>query len=59
MSSLDLGDVKRNFGFSLCAAPLSDSCPKILEQGGWSIRDWRIGVEDQSCSQSRTLEDEN
>ena len=32
-SSLDLRDVGRDFGFSLCAAPLSDSCPKILEQG--------------------------
>ena len=32
-SSLDLRDVGRDFGFSLCAAPLSDSCPKILEWG--------------------------
>ena len=39
MSSLDLQDVGRDFSFSLCAAPLSDSCPKILEQG-----DWKIGV---------------
>ena len=22
--------------------PLSDSCPKILEQGRWEIGDWRI-----------------
>ena len=39
MSSLDLRDVGRDFSFSLCAAPLSDSCPKILEQG-----DRKIGV---------------
>ena len=31
-SSLDLQDVRRDFSFSLCAAPLSDSCPKISEQ---------------------------
>ena len=43
-SSLDLWDVGRDFGFSLCAAPLSDSCPKILEQEEQRIRDWRIGV---------------
>ena len=24
--------------------PLSDSCPKIYEQGRQEIRDWRIGV---------------
>ena len=47
-SSLDLQDVGRDFGFSLCAVPLSDSCPKISEQedrvpeiGG---SEWRIGV---------------
>ena len=34
-SSLDLQDVGRDFSFSLCAVPLSDSCPKILEQGRW------------------------
>ena len=39
MSSLDLPDVRRDFGFSLCAVPLSDSCPKILEWG-----DQKIGV---------------
>ena len=27
----DLQDFGRDFGFSLCAAPLSDSCPKISE----------------------------
>ena len=42
MSSLDLRDIRRGFGFSLCAAPLSDSCPKILEQGRQEIRDQRI-----------------
>ena len=25
----------------------------------WRLEDWRIGVEDQSCSQSRTLENKN
>ena len=44
MSSLDLQDVRRDFSFSLCAAPLSDSCPKISEQGRWKIGDWSIGV---------------
>ena len=44
MSSPDLWDVGRDFGFSLCAVPLSDSCPKISEWGRWSIGDWRIGV---------------
>ena len=44
MSSPDLHDVRRDFSFSLCAAPLSDSCPKILEQGRWSIRDQSIRV---------------
>ena len=39
MSSPDLPDVRRDFGFSLCAVPLSDSCPKILEWG-----DQKIGV---------------
>ena len=29
MSSLDLLDVRRDFGFSLFAVPLSGSCPKI------------------------------
>ena len=29
-SSPDLRDVGRDFGFSLCTVPLSDSCPKIL-----------------------------
>ena len=37
MSSLDLQDVGRDFGFSLCAAPLSGSCPRISE--------WRLEVE--------------
>ena len=43
MSSPDLQDVRRGFSFSLCAAPLSDSCPKILEQEGQRIGE-RIGV---------------
>ena len=34
MSSLDLQDIRRDFSFSLCAAPLSGSCPKILEDRG-------------------------
>ena len=42
MSSLDLQNIRRNFGFSLCAAPLSDSCPKISEWGRQEIRDRRI-----------------
>ena len=33
---------QKDFGFSLCAAPLSDSCPKILEQEGQKIRDQRL-----------------
>ena len=48
MSSPDLQDVGRDFSFSLCAAPLSDSCPKISE---WEDRvpeirgsEWGIGV---------------
>ena len=40
MSSPDLQDVGRDFGFSLCAAPLSDSCPKISER-----RDRRSEIE--------------
>ena len=44
MSSPDLQNIRRNFGFSLCAAPLSDSCPKILEQRRQSIGDQSIGV---------------
>ena len=36
----DLWDVRRD----LCAVPLSDSCPKISEQGWWSIGDQSIGV---------------
>ena len=32
MSSPDLQEVRRDFGFSICAAPLSGSCPRILEQ---------------------------
>ena len=43
MSSLDLQDVRRDFNFSLCAVPLSDSCPKISEQGRWEIGERRIG----------------
>ena len=43
MSSPDLQDVRRDFSFSSCAAPLSDSCPKISEQGRREIRDRRIG----------------
>ena len=43
-SSLDLRDVRRDFGFSLCAVPLSDSCPKILERGRWRSEDQRIRV---------------
>ena len=39
-SSPDLRDVGRDFGFSLCAAPLSDSCPKISEQGDQRLKDW-------------------
>ena len=39
-SSPDLRDVRRDFGFSLCTAPLSDSCPKISEQ-----RDRRSEIE--------------
>ena len=37
MSSPDLQDVRRDFGFSLCAVPLSGSCPRISE--------WRLEVE--------------
>ena len=44
MSSPDLQDIGRDFGFSLCAVPLSDSCPKISEQEGWKMGDWRIGA---------------
>ena len=44
MLSLDLQNIGRDFGFSLCAAPLSDSCPKILEQRRQSIGDQSIGV---------------
>ena len=44
MLSLDLQNIGSDFGFSLCAAPLSDSCPKILEQGRQSIGDQSIGV---------------
>ena len=43
-SSVDLWDVGWDFNFSLCAVPLSGSCPKILEWGWWSIGDWSIGV---------------
>ena len=39
-SSPDLRDVGRDFGFSLCTAPLSDSCPKISER-----RDRRSEIE--------------
>ena len=49
-SSPDLRDVGRDFGFSLCAAPLSDSCPKISERGDRRSKDWS---KDWSCSQSR------
>ena len=47
-SSPDLRDVRRDFGFSLCAAPLSDSCPKISERGDWrlEIGDWRLEIGD-------------
>ena len=51
MSSPDLQDVGRDFGFSLCAAPLSDSCPKISERGDRRLED---RSKYQSCSQSRT-----
>ena len=44
MSSPDLQDVGRDFSFSLCAVPLSDSCPKILEQKRRKIRDQSIRV---------------
>ena len=37
-SSLDIQDIGRDFSFSLCAVPLSDSCPKISEWGKWRIR---------------------
>ena len=50
-SSPDLQDVGRDFGFSLCAVPLSDSCPKILEQGDRRLEDQS---KYQSCSWSRT-----
>ena len=39
-SSPDLRDVGRDFSFSLCAVPLSDSCPKISER-----RDQRSEIE--------------
>ena len=42
MTSPDLQDIGRDFSFSLCAVPLSDSCPKILEQEGQRIGDQRI-----------------
>ena len=42
----------------MCCAPF-----RLLSQDfgmrQWSTRDWRIRVEDQSCSWSRTLEDKN
>ena len=45
-SSPDLRDVGRDFGFSLCAAPLSDSCPKISERGDQGSEiEVKIGVD--------------